>query len=243
MHGTNYQVGTARIDITPDFPVRLSGYGVRRLESGGIEQRIWAKAVAISSDGESPAVLMTVENCGVPAAMTEEIGEALNQKAGISRERFAVCSTHTHSAPCLSGLLPTLFGEPIPDEHQVNIDRYTHDLKSKLKEVALTALADLRPATLAWGEGTVGFASNRRTPGGPVDHAMPCSAQWMPTANSGQSSLATLAIARPSEATSTRSVATGRGMHKPTLKPTTPARLVWWRSAAQGMQTPHRVAD
>jgi hypothetical protein len=173
MHGTNYQVGTARIDITPDFPVRLSGYGVRRLESGGIEQRIWAKAVAISSDGESPAVLMTVENCGVPAAMTEEIGEALNQKAGISRERFAVCSTHTHSAPCLSGLLPTLFGEPIPDEHQVNIDRYTHDLKSKLKEVALTALADLRPATLAWGEGTVGFASNRRTPGGPVDHAMP----------------------------------------------------------------------
>lgn len=173
MNGTSYQVGTARIDITPDFPVRLSGYGMRRLEAEGIEQRIWTKAVAICSDGGSPAVLMTVENCGVPAAMTEEIAAELNQKAGISRECFVVCSTHTHSAPCLSGLLPTLFGEPIPDEHQVNIDRYTRDLKSKLGSVALTALADLRPATLAWGEGTVGFASNRRTPGGPVDHVMP----------------------------------------------------------------------
>ena len=38
------QVGVAEVDITPDYPIRLSGYGSRRTESDGIIQRIWAKA-------------------------------------------------------------------------------------------------------------------------------------------------------------------------------------------------------
>ena len=63
MSGTNYQVGAAKIDITPDFPVRLSGYGGRRDEADSVEQRIWAKALAIRNGTESPALLMTVDNC------------------------------------------------------------------------------------------------------------------------------------------------------------------------------------
>src|SRR5207247_8877757 len=42
-----------------------------------------------------------------------------------------------------------------------------------LEQVALEALADRRPARLSWGIGQVGFASNRRTRGGPVDHDLP----------------------------------------------------------------------
>ena len=40
-------VGVARVDITPDYAVRLSGYGNRRTESEGVEQHIWARALAI----------------------------------------------------------------------------------------------------------------------------------------------------------------------------------------------------
>jgi hypothetical protein len=174
MAETTYYTGASKIDITPDFPVRLSGYGGRREESNTVEQRIWAKALAIRCDGdETPFVLLTVDNCGVPDAMTEETAAVLKQKAGIPRERFVICSTHTHSAPCLSGVLPTLFGGPIPPEHQVNIARYTQELIGKLKAVALNSLENLRPASLTWGEGKVGFAANRRTPGGPTDHALP----------------------------------------------------------------------
>ena len=32
-------VGVARVDITPDYPVRLSGYGNRREETATVEQR------------------------------------------------------------------------------------------------------------------------------------------------------------------------------------------------------------
>jgi hypothetical protein len=170
---TNYQVGAAKIDITPDFPVRLSGYGGRRDEADSVEQRIWAKALAIRNGTESPAVLITVDNCGVPDYMTEAVAAELKQTAAVPRERFVICSTHTHSAPYLSGVLRTLFGVPISEAHLENIDRYSHELTEKLKQVAKSALADLRLGSLSWGEGRVGFADNRRTKGGPVDHALP----------------------------------------------------------------------
>ena len=173
MSETNYQVGAAKIDITPDFPVRLSGYGGRRDEADSVEQRIWAKALAIRNGTESPAVLITVDNCGVPDYITEEVAAKVKEDAGVPREQFVICSTHTHSAPYLSGVLRTLFGIPVPEAHQENIDRYTHELTEKLKQVAKAALADLCPGSLSWGEGRVGFADNRRTKGGPVDHALP----------------------------------------------------------------------
>lgn len=164
-------VGVAAIDITPGYPVRLSGFGNRREESDGVTQRIWAKALAIGSD--QPVVLIAVDNCGVSAQVTEEVAARLKRHAGIPRDRVAITSTHTHTAPMLRGVLPNLFGRPIPPEHQDRIDRYTLELTDKLEQVAVAALADRKPATLAWGIGKVAFAINRRSPNLPVDHDLP----------------------------------------------------------------------
>jgi len=166
-----YEVGVARIDITPTYPVRLSGFGFRRAESEGVTQRIWAKALAI--DDGTPTVLLTVDNLGIPARMVEEVAVRLEKKARLPRDRLAITATHTHTAPMLTGVAPTLFGMPIPKEHQEHIDRYTAELADKLEKVALAALADHKPARLSWGIGKVGFAINRRTKGGPVDHDLP----------------------------------------------------------------------
>ncbi len=166
-----YDVGVARIDVTPTYPIRLSGFGFRRTESEGVTQRIWAKALAI--DDGTPVVLITVDNLGIPARMVEEIAARLAKKAKLPRERLAITATHTHTAPMLTGVAPTLFGMPIPKEHQQHIDRYTVELTDKLEKVALAALADKKPARLSWGIGKVGFAINRRTKGGPVDHDLP----------------------------------------------------------------------
>src|SRR2546425_2009735 len=119
------QIGVAKIDITPDYSIRLSGYAVRKKESEGVLQHLWAKALAIGSDKEKPAILIAVDNTGVPASVRNEVARWLQKKRGIEPERLILSSTHTHSAPCLAGNLPTLFGEPLPPEHQAHIDRYT----------------------------------------------------------------------------------------------------------------------
>jgi hypothetical protein len=172
------------VDITPDYPIRLMGYAVRKTESEGVEQRLWAKALAVEFEQGRPAVLLTVDNCAVPGSITEEVAGRLESKARIPRERVAVCCTHTHAAPCLKGAIANMFGQPIPEEHQARIDRYTRELIDALEKVALAALDDRQPAHVEWGCGKVGFAINRRAksgeqialgvnPDGPVDHSLP----------------------------------------------------------------------
>jgi hypothetical protein len=166
------QVGVAKIDVTPKYPVRLSGYGNRRAESEGVVQPIYAKALALGSDADGPAVLITVDNVGVGENVTGEVARRLAQR-GVRRERFAVSSSHTHSAPMLRGVLPFLFGTNIPPEHLEKIDRYTSDLTDAMEKVALAALQDRRPGSLSWGITKATFGANRRTKGGPADHDVP----------------------------------------------------------------------
>ena len=165
--------GVARIDITPDYPVRLAGYAVRKQESEGVAQRLWAKALALGSDKEGPAILITVDNCGVPASVRDEVVRRLKGKRGIKPDRIAICSTHTHSAPWLKGYLPNLFVTPIPPEQEARVERYTRDVTDALETVAINALEDRRPAELRRGLGQAGFAANRRTKGGAADHDLP----------------------------------------------------------------------
>lgn len=166
-------VGVSRVDITPGYPVRLNGFGGRRAESEGVRQHLWAKALAVGSDNEGPAVLIAIDNLGIPAEIVEQLAARLKEKSGLPRERLTVTATHTHSGPMLANVSPTVFGTPIPPEHQLQIDRYTRELTDKLEQVALGALQDRRPARLEWGVGRAGFAANRRTKGGPVDHDLP----------------------------------------------------------------------
>src|SRR5438132_10454868 len=92
---TVYQVGVAQVDITPAYPVRLSGFGFRRTESEGVTQPIWAKALAIDDGKAGPAVLITVDNLGVPDDVVAEIASRLEKQSGLKRERLAVTATHT----------------------------------------------------------------------------------------------------------------------------------------------------
>ena len=171
-----WRIGAAAVDVTPGFPVRLSGFGFRRAESEGVTQKIWAKALAIDDGQTGPAVIVTVDNLGVPWPMVQTVAKRLQKKTGLAPERFAVTATHTHTAPMLSGVAPTLFGQPIPAAHQQRIDRYTEQLTGWIEQAALEAMLDLQPGRLEWSPGSagkVGFAKNRRTKGGPVDHDLP----------------------------------------------------------------------
>jgi putative membrane-bound dehydrogenase-like protein len=167
-----YKVGVAEVDITPAHPVRLNGFGFRRAESEGTNHQIHARALTIRHATDAhPVLLMTVDVLGIPATVRAELAKRL--KAKLPPERLAITATHTHCGPMLTGANPTLFGVPIPEDHIRHIDQYTSVFLDKLEGVALAALRDTQPAKLFWGVGTVGFAKNRRTAGGPTDHDLP----------------------------------------------------------------------
>lgn len=169
---TIYQVGIAKIDVTPDYPVRLNGYLARNGESEGVIQNIFAKAIAVGSDKEGPSILITLDNCIITDAFREEILQRLAKKK-ITSDKFAIAVSHTHSAPKLVGAADNIFGIDLPPEEQGRIDRYTKELIDKMEQAALAALKDRKPAKLFWGKTSASFAANRRTKGGPVDHDLP----------------------------------------------------------------------
>lgn len=180
-------VGAARIDITPDGPIRLAGYqgGARMKETERIEGRLFARALAIGADDQQPAVLITADVVGVSAEISHAVADALRQSHAIPRERVAVCATHTHAGPAIQGVLPFMFAEDVPAAERARIERFTATLQKKLIRVATEALAARQPGTLAWGEGKVTFATQRRKvvdgkylgfgvfPEGMADHTLP----------------------------------------------------------------------
>jgi hypothetical protein len=168
-----YLIGRATADITPDYPVRLNGFGFRRTESEGVRQRIFAKALAIRAQNGEPILLLAADTLCVPDSLAERLAARLKERAGLPRERIAFTATHTHTAPMIHDVAPTIFGTPIPEEHQRRIHRYSREFEAALEKVALAALAEKTPARLSFAIGSAGFAANRRTKGGPVDHDLP----------------------------------------------------------------------
>jgi putative membrane-bound dehydrogenase-like protein len=168
-----YQVGLAKVDITPEGPIRLSGFYVRKTESVGVREHIFARAMAVAGIDKKPVVLITVDSIGIPVHVRNEVAHRLAEKKGLPNERLAITATHCHTTPMLTGVLTTMFGEPVPPDQQARIDKYTKDLTDELEQVAAEALGAMKPARLQFGIGEAGFSINRRTKGGPVDHELP----------------------------------------------------------------------
>jgi hypothetical protein len=176
-------IGTAKIDITPTYPITLAGYSGRRQETDQVVNKLWVRALALGDD--DPAVILAVENCGVPAYLTEEVAAALKKSAGLKRERFLVCSTHTHNAPTLTGWAVGMYGDSLPAEQRQRTARYTAELAVHMVNAAKAALTARKPARLAWAQGMAGFGGNRRAlrgdrwrgfgfqKDGVVDHSLP----------------------------------------------------------------------
>lgn len=176
----SYRAGFSRIDITPEYPVRMTGYAGRRTPAREVDQTLWAKAVALSSDSSEVFLWLTVDNCGLPESMRDAVLDKLRLR-GVTAARFVLSASHTHSAPVVNGALPYIFADDVSPEHQTTINRYTTELTNKLVIVASQAIDDLQEAELEWGQGKLRFAFNRREYNGPLDHDLPVMVVRSPT--------------------------------------------------------------
>lgn len=174
------EVGVARVDITPEIPIRLTGYAAREeAETDSVFRRLRATALVLGSDAQNPTVIITVDLIGITRRITSKVVDYLSNEKGIPPAQIAIFASHTHSGPEIGSLMNILlshgnqFSDSLPLNQLIHIAKYTEELTEKLKEVAVSALKNRRPAYVSWGKGQVSFAVNRRTKGGPVNLAMP----------------------------------------------------------------------
>ncbi len=146
------KAGAARIDITPDKPVNMSGYAGRKGLSTGVHDPLSARAVAFEVNGKR-LVLISVDIIGFYEEVGGVMRQAIQDECHLQPSELFLCGIHTHAAPT-----PTLSRERA---HENNV-AYTEALKPKLVEVARKALANLEPVKLGVGVGSCPVGGNRR---------------------------------------------------------------------------------
>lgn len=156
----DFQAGIARVKITPDTPIWMSGYASRTHPSDGVVHDLWAKALALQDPKGNRVVIVTTDLIGLPRPVAEMVAARAQKEYGLpGHEALLLNSSHTHSGPVLRD---SLIMWNLGDEDLRRIRDYTARLTDQLVTVIGAALGDLKPARLAYGEGSVGFAINRR---------------------------------------------------------------------------------
>ena len=98
--GAAFQVGFGRENITPDFPVALSGGGDPNRISESVVDYIYTTCIAITDTTGKTVLLVTtdVQSVGFEVAITKAVTEA----TGVAEENIILCTTHNHSGPAQS---------------------------------------------------------------------------------------------------------------------------------------------
>lgn len=180
-----WKAGVARVCITPEKPVWMTGYGSRSKPSEGTMLNLYARALALEAADGGRAVLVTTDVIGYPASVAQAVADRCREKYGLPRERLMLTVSHTHGGPALRNLLKIISSPKMTPEHERAVDDYTRVFVSKIVAAVGQALADLQPARLSFGCGEATFGMNRRqktadkgvilgvNPEGPVDHTVP----------------------------------------------------------------------
>jgi len=167
-----FKAGVARKAITPAGPIWMSGYASRTHASEGVIHDLWAKALAVEDPSGRRVVIVTTDLIGLPREVSTEVAARAKKQHGLERSQVLLCSSHTHSGPVVWPNLKTMYDLLTPAEREC-LEQYARRLVDDLVSVVGAAIADLAPARLSVGHGSVGFAINRRPQKGPVDHDVP----------------------------------------------------------------------
>jgi hypothetical protein len=181
----SWKAGVAKIKITPDGLMWMSGYAARTRPAEGKLHELWAKALVVEDPDGRRGVLVTMDLVGIPRDFSLAVCGELNKRYGLPREAILLSVSHTHSGPVIRHNLDEMFD--LDQTQRALISEYTQSLQAKLVAVVGEALGKVAPAQLTWGNGQVNFAVNRRNNKeadvprlravgglkGPVDHDLP----------------------------------------------------------------------
>jgi len=146
------RAGTAKIDITPDKPVKMSGYGARTALSKDVHDPLSARVVAFENDGQR-LVLVSSDLLGFYGGTAEYFRKVILSEFKLKPGELFLTAIHTHDGPTLT----------IDKEkgHPNNLE-YTNALEGKLIEVIRKAMKNTGPVRIGAGVGYSPVGINRR---------------------------------------------------------------------------------
>lgn len=161
------RIGFCRKNIDPPLGIPLRGYYKRRYAIG-ILSSLFVNAVALTTENKhiekscwNPAtgeydamsdvnaktevvVILSVDNCGLPAFQCERIMDYISSRAELPRENVVLQCTHTHTAPMTDSEAEPYFTELDKER----IEFYLEFLQQRLCDATLEAIADLKKAKM-----------------------------------------------------------------------------------------------
>lgn len=154
---SEFEVGFAERDITPQARLPMWGYGARRdaLAEGTLDP-LYAKAVVIRAKKDKVAIVGTDLGRGPTPVMMEQIRKALGE-AGI--EHVMISGSHSHHGPVIELTDREGYGKGKFDDAVV----YAKELPQMLIDVILAADAALQPARIGVASKDLDYNRNRHT--------------------------------------------------------------------------------
>lgn len=150
-----YRVGAAIVDISPDYPVVMGGYGTFGTTfdtcrtSEGEHDPVQAAVLAIAHAEDVPLVLVGLDATALMLPDIEEIEVRAAALVG-GDVHVVLSSSHSHSAPDLVGFYgPSRGDDPGRD------DVYAEEVVDAVAGAVADAVDGLVPATLRFGAGNL----------------------------------------------------------------------------------------
>ncbi|MCK5208273.1 MAG: neutral/alkaline non-lysosomal ceramidase N-terminal domain-containing protein, partial [Cyclobacteriaceae bacterium] len=164
--------GSAKVNVTPDTPIPMSGYGNRSEAFKGVHDSLYVTAT-VFSDGSGKSAIITADLIGFSHSLCDEIIQKIEKTTGIKKDFILLSANHNHGGPR---------NKAYGDEALPEVEKYVVELQQNIVNAVVQANEKLQPAMIGMGKGTCNMNINRRAkfadgsiwlgrnPDGPCDH-------------------------------------------------------------------------
>lgn len=144
----NLKIGYAQVNINPQLGIGIEGYYVPRYAKGFLDD-MYASALALQC-GDKTVIMISTDHIGF-GKQFPRYRAAIAEAANLPMENIYLVCTHTHTGPFVN----PGFGFEQPEEP---VRKYADFVEGRLRDVAVLALADIKPARMGF---IVGYAPER----------------------------------------------------------------------------------
>ena len=152
LKSTEVRFGAAKVNITPEVPIPMSGYSNREKPFTEVHDDLFASALCFSNIN-TKVLIITADVISFNNILASEIKQKIEDKTGIPGENIFLTAAHNHGGPVIKA-----YEKDVSEE----VEKYVDILQDKLVEIAAQAASQTVPVQIGYGSGSCSLNINRR---------------------------------------------------------------------------------